>query len=429
MSKVQLFLTLKAQTSGVLLDCARYPTALVLAASRGDVDCVEALLAYGADPNIRALGHKSALVLACQCGYKGVVEVLLKHGADPNAAPGIEDTTPLQAASHSRELAIVEVLLAHGADVNRQGNYIQHFVICVIYFVPNTGRHYGTALQACSWSGELGIAKLLVERGADVNIQGGSFGTALQAASAGGNLTIVQLLLEHGADVTMYGGRYGTALHAAAHQGNLPIVKLLLERGADIHVRGPPARGGQRVPVFGGTVLYEASGSGNLAMVELLLERGADVNVQGGRFATALQAAISSQNDAERLDVIKLLLERGADVNIQAGEYCTALIAASSWNIPEVVELLLAHGADINVRGGMVNHTPLHAALHGLRLSLDGGHDKVVGAGTETMKLLLSRGADPNLPLSNRRSILEIIDEHDPCRDELTDLLLAHGAV
>ncbi|KAK2122365.1 hypothetical protein NOF04DRAFT_1338029 [Fusarium oxysporum II5] len=40
------------------------------------------------------------------------------------------------------------------------------------------------------------LRELLLERGADVNAQGGKCGTALQAASSGGHETIVQLLLE-----------------------------------------------------------------------------------------------------------------------------------------------------------------------------------------------------------------------------------------
>ncbi|CUS12881.1 unnamed protein product, partial [Tuber aestivum] len=41
---------------------------------------------------------------------------------------------------------------------------------------------------------------LLLERGADVNAQGGYHGNALQAAGANGNESVVGLLLTHGAD-------------------------------------------------------------------------------------------------------------------------------------------------------------------------------------------------------------------------------------
>ena len=52
----------------------------------------------------------------------------------------------------------------------------------------------------------------LLDRGADVNAQGGEDGNALQAASSGGHEEIVLQLLAQGADVNAHGGEYGTAL-------------------------------------------------------------------------------------------------------------------------------------------------------------------------------------------------------------------------
>ncbi|PWO15022.1 hypothetical protein PtrARCrB10_12117, partial [Pyrenophora tritici-repentis] len=49
------------------------------------------------------------------------------------------------------------------------------------------------------------IVKLLLNKGADVNAQGGEYGNALQAASAGGHEAIVKLLLDKGAGVNAQG--------------------------------------------------------------------------------------------------------------------------------------------------------------------------------------------------------------------------------
>ncbi|KAF2798222.1 hypothetical protein K505DRAFT_357751, partial [Melanomma pulvis-pyrius CBS 109.77] len=56
-----------------------------------------------------------------------------------------------------------------------------------------------TLLQAAA-NGHMQMVKLLLDKGTDVNAQGGRFGSALQAASAGGYEQVVKLLLSKGAD-------------------------------------------------------------------------------------------------------------------------------------------------------------------------------------------------------------------------------------
>ena len=49
------------------------------------------------------------------------------------------------------------------------------------------------------------LGMLLLEKGEDVNMQGGLSGSALQAASSGGHDNIVRLLLENGAEAGVRG--------------------------------------------------------------------------------------------------------------------------------------------------------------------------------------------------------------------------------
>ena len=48
--------------------------------------------------------------------------------------------------------------------------------------------------------------KIILDKGVDVNAQGGYYGNALQAALAKGHDQIVQMLLAKGADVNAQGG-------------------------------------------------------------------------------------------------------------------------------------------------------------------------------------------------------------------------------
>ncbi|KIL66045.1 hypothetical protein M378DRAFT_10342, partial [Amanita muscaria Koide BX008] len=62
------------------------------------------------------------------------------------------------------------------------------------------------------------IVELLLDKGGDVNTQGGKYGNVLQAAIHKGARDIVELLVGKGVDVNAQGGEYGNALQAAIHK-------------------------------------------------------------------------------------------------------------------------------------------------------------------------------------------------------------------
>ena len=209
--------------------------------------------------------------------------------------------SPLYYASLAGLQQVSEHLLEKGADVNAQGGY------------------YGNALQAASFKGHEAIVRLLLEKEADVNAQRGEYHNALHAASSNGHEAIVKLLLEKGADVNAQGGEYDNALYMASLGSYEAIVKLLewgaigklLEKKADVNPMAEKY----------GSALYMASLGKYEAIVKLLLENEADVNAQGGQYGYALQAASLTGHEA----IVKLLLEKGADVNAQGGVYGSAL--------------------------------------------------------------------------------------------------------
>jgi ankyrin repeat protein len=82
------------------------------------------------------------------------------------------------------------------------------------------------------------VVRLLLDKGADINVQGGDYGNALQAASANGHEMIVRLLLDKGADINAQGGHHGNALQAALQGGHQTVVRLLVDKGADINAQG-----------------------------------------------------------------------------------------------------------------------------------------------------------------------------------------------
>ncbi|GAB1317179.1 NACHT domain-containing protein [Madurella fahalii] len=190
-------------------------------------------------------------------------------------------------------------------------------------------------LYFASLSGLIAVAQMLLEKGADVNIQGGHYGNALQAASFKGYNKIVQILLDKGADVNIQGGAYGNALQAASFGGHDKIVRILLDKDADVNIRGG----------YYSNALQAASFKGYDKIVQILLDKDADVNIQDGYYGNALQAASSNGHDK----IVQILLDKGADVNIQGGAYGNALQAASFGGHDKIVQILLDKGADVNI--------------------------------------------------------------------------------
>jgi hypothetical protein len=168
----------------------------------------------------------------------------------------------------------------------------------------------------------------------------------LYYASITGLTTLVRLLIESGADVNMQGGAFGSILNAASSSGYVSIVELLLEKGAKRNTKHEPHEGATYE--LYGDALYVASLCGNYAVVKLLLERGFDANARGGKYGNVLQAASCWGNG----DVVRLLLQARADVNAQGGHYGSALQAAAFSGEEYVVQMLLDAGADVNAHGG-----------------------------------------------------------------------------
>ncbi|KAH6681008.1 ankyrin repeat-containing domain protein [Plectosphaerella plurivora] len=107
----------------------------------------------------------------------------------------------------------------------------------------------------------------MLEKGADINAQGGLLGNALQAAVARGHKDIVMTLLEKGADINAQGGLYGNALNAAVVKGDEDIVITLLEKGANVNTQDGLL----------GDALQAAAAKEDAAILGILFQKGANL--------------------------------------------------------------------------------------------------------------------------------------------------------
>ncbi|KAI8944701.1 ankyrin repeat-containing domain protein [Xylaria longipes] len=241
----------------------------------------------------------------------------------------------------------------------------------------NTGNQLGVSpLHLASFSGNVGIMKLLLQAGADPELQMKSGWASLHLASYHGHNEVARLLLEEGARIDVLQQDGFSPLSLSAGRGHTQVVKLLLENGAEIN----------EVNNNGWTPLALACRNGHTDIVQLLLENGAKLNeVDGDRTPLALACRYG------HTDVARLLLENGADACIATRNGYTPLALASTHSHVDIVRLLLENGADTCVVA--TNGTaPLSSA------SLK-GHVEIV-------KLLLDNGADSNVTTRYGRTAL-----------------------
>jgi ankyrin repeat protein len=91
---------------------------LLQATEAGDIVQMAALLAKGAEVNVRNAYGWTPLHIAAAGGDPGVIALLLHHGADVHAQSHI-GTTPLDnATTRGGRKAVIDLLLTHGARHN-----------------------------------------------------------------------------------------------------------------------------------------------------------------------------------------------------------------------------------------------------------------------------------------------------------------------
>ena len=193
---------------------------------------------------------------------------------------------------------------------------------------------HGTPLHAASYGGHIDVARLLLENGANVNLEDDNGKPPLLAAYRRNNNleATMRLLLQHGADPDVWYDGDGLISHDAAYFGYVDVLELLVQHGADVNARGNGNK----------TLLFWASAGGSVEAVQFLLEHGAGVNAQSEGDGTPLSRA--SRNG--HLDIVRVLLEHGADVHIRQGNNLAPFQVATSNGHTEIAKLLLEYGAE-----------------------------------------------------------------------------------
>lgn len=145
-------------------------TPLVLAIENNKPEIVEELCNLGADVNRPMESGETALHMAVYYGNFRIVNLLLNCGADVTVGAGSK-LTPLDNATMSGNEQMMDLLLKHGAKAVIDAKSMRLL-----------GQQ--AAIHRAVGSGCLGCVKLLVQAGADINVQDRGGQTAIQAAES-----------------------------------------------------------------------------------------------------------------------------------------------------------------------------------------------------------------------------------------------------
>ncbi len=331
----------------------------------GNLKTAQSLLENGVNPNAPDRYGKTPIYYAASFNEIQTVELLLASHADPNV--GMENrkssefpATPLQVAAYMGNLRLAEILIAAGARMEATGPTALHFAVRGIH---------------------LDVIHYLLQKGADLNIRDAEGTSPLDQAVWDGSLDSVAVLLAHGARLNEAEPKTGaTPINEAAYRGHIGLIRYLLQFHPDLEIRDKEgysplenaARRGKedaavslleaerlRTPQSLEKPLSFAIAKEESTLVASLLRHGAAANDPLASGLSPLEDACLKGFDG----VAGTLLDHGALVNqVNSGSGTTALYAAASFGKTNIVKLLLERGAIPNLCGTN-RKTPYRAAL------------------------------------------------------------------
>lgn len=408
----------------------------------GNVEIVRLLVDKGADCHMRNTEGWTPLHTAASWGQSSVVTLLLDKGADYRALTDSK-STPIILAAENGSAETIAVLIEAGAAadaVNSEGATALHgtaqagHLDCVELLVEkchvdyNLSMEYGrTPLHLAAGKGHVKVVKYLLEKGAQVRARSEIFGTPLDSAMRNGQIDVVELLVENGLTTTVdlsltksWGNNVKLlefalgrplsfkldisvhALQQAITSSDDRLISFLIEKIPDVNEECEPYK----------TVLQAAASTGDLTVLEKLLVMGADPNIKGGKFGSALHAAIIDRNPRS----VKLLLQHDADPAAEHEGQGAIFIALRLGNLEVITALLENMDSTARAAKDTEGRSLLACAIKLRNQTLADQlvsmedvsiYDKDVGGRTPLMeavlrnnayivKKLLERGADPN---------------------------------
>ena len=325
------------------------PMTIYQAVRSGLVKKVEEMIDNGTDVNQPLSNGINLLMVATHelrnnrgrtRGAMRMVDTLLEKGADPNKVTEL-DLNALHFAAAVNNVHLIRKFIEKGADKDK---------------ITNEGVGE-TPLNIAVRLGNTDAIKALIDGGVDINNVNNNGETAVFLVSRGFNrplspplsAQILKLLINSGANVQLENEQGQSPLWIATLNGNLNLVYLLLEAGADV----------ESFDAEGRTPLAKAAETGKPRTVELLCDYGAEIESQDNEMNTPLMLAANNGHK----DIVKFLIQKDAFVNHKNEEELTAADLAQRKGHLEIVELLNRHNINNEIRGYKRDHMSSLATL------------------------------------------------------------------
>lgn len=350
------------------------------AVRNADLNCAQALLQTGIDiATVLYTNGSTILHFAGQHGWNEVIDFCLEKGVDVNSG-NTDGWAALHFAARDGKENTVRHLLAKGANLNAV-----------------TGDTKKTVFELALLSGHFDIVKLLIEKGAKIELK--HCMELINNHRPNQVKELLEELIKTGIDLSQRLNNDGdTLLHYACKNGFGSMVTLLMEKGMKIDA----------VNASGLTPLSLAVSFHHPEVLKLILSRGTpDVYA-------AWRKELCMAGSRENVDVATYLINEGkaaiGSFNVYAQDNIPVLVYVSA-QTKRLAPLMTEHPMDINAKDS-AGWTALHyaAAYSEIRLG-------------ESVKTLLDKGASINAQNSEGNTPLHLAAANRHAWSDLEQLL------
>lgn len=405
-----------------------YTPALWNAVFRGHSRVVSYLLTKGACTMQHTI-EGTSFIAAAENGSVRIMKLLVNAPSTrPYALDDINanNVSPIICAAYYNNMSLVKflikqkvrILAANIHGITAYGWACSNGNIALMKVLEDAG---GYDMHLKRWNGlfsavssnKIKAVNHILKRGASVNIISIQSGNSpLHIAAKNGYTDMIRFLLDNGANPNAANYIKETPLYLAVKSGHLSAVKEILTCPT-IYMTRAAVDTGLTAPMVCIQEMYNAIGMADedkfMDIFTVLYERGINTVVRPSTSIFGRVNIIEYSLALQQYNIFFILVDSIRYINSVSPIYgYTPLHFATFYSAPiAVIEALLKKGADINAVSDK-NHTPLYCALYRK-------NDDVV-------KLLLDRGANPNILIS-QVPLIQYTILHYAKEDSLYDII------